>query len=203
MLDDLSPTRRRELHRAAAGLLGGGEALAHRVAAADGFDAGLAADLVARAGRERARAAQYLRWAAAVEPVRERAEASLLDAVRLLIEDGRPLLAAQLRERAESCAESPRRLLVLGMLEREAGRGEPAGRALRRAADEGTPDVVAAALTQLVTLSVDLGRGQDAVDAAARLLEMPLRQPARNTRPSGGWPSARCSSAARRRAWPG
>ncbi|HEX3260153.1 MAG TPA: AAA family ATPase [Pseudonocardia sp.] len=172
LLDDLSPTRRRTLHRAAAGLLGGGEALGHRVAAADGFDAELAADLRAQAHRERGRAAQYLRWASTVDPVRERAEQALLDAVRLLVEDGRPLLAAQLRERVEACAESPRRQLVAGMLDREAGRGEAAERALRQAADEGGPDVAAAALSQLVTLYVDLGRGPEAVAAAERLLAL-------------------------------
>src|SRR5690349_744061 len=137
VLDDLSPTRRKALHRAAAGLVGGGEALAHRVAAADGFDAELAADLRAQARREPSGAARYLRWASTVEPVRERADEALLDAVRLLVEDGRPLLAAQLRERVEACAESPRRLLVVGMLDREAGRGEAAERALRQAADDG------------------------------------------------------------------
>ena len=172
LLDDLSPTRRWTLHRAAAGLLGGGEALGHRVAAADGFDAELAADLRGQAHRERGRAAQYLRWASTVDPVRERAEQALLDAVRLLVEDGRPLLAAQLRERVEACAESPRRQLVAGMLDREAGRGEAAERALRQAADEGGPDVAAAALSQLVTLYVDLGRGPEAVAAAERLLAL-------------------------------
>jgi ATP/maltotriose-dependent transcriptional regulator MalT len=178
VLDDLSPTRRRQLHHAAAGLLGGGEALAHRVAAADGFDAALAADLVALAERERARAAQYLLWASTVEPVRERAEGFLFDGVRLLIEDGRPLRAAELRERVESSAESPRRALVVGMLEREAGRGEAAERALRRAAEEGRADVVAVALTQLITLYIDLGRGADTVDAATRLLAQPVLRPA-------------------------
>jgi ATP/maltotriose-dependent transcriptional regulator MalT len=178
VLDDLSPTRRRQLHRAAARLLGGGEALAHRVAAADGFDAALAADLGALAQRERTRAGQYLLWASTVEPVGEQAETFLLDAVRLFIDDGRALRAAELRERVESCAESPRRALVLGMLEREAGRGEAAEHALRRAAEEGPADVVVAALTQLITLYVDLGRGADTVDAATRLLAQPLLPPA-------------------------
>ncbi len=170
ILDDLSPTRRRDLHRAAAGLLGGGEALAHRVAAADGFDAALAADLQAQARREDGQAARYLLWASTVEPSREQAETFLLDAVRHYVEDGRLLRAAELRERATACADSPRRDLVLGMLDLEAGRGETAAPALRRAADEGTSDVARAALAQLVTLGVGLGRGAETIETAARLL---------------------------------
>ncbi|MBV9919450.1 MAG: AAA family ATPase, partial [Pseudonocardia sp.] len=155
--DDLSPTRGRELHRAAAELLGGAEALAHRMAATDGFDAELSAELADAAQREldvgaRERAARYWLWASAVEPVRERAERFLLDAVQELVEDGRPVRAAALRERVEACADSPRRELVRGMLDHAAGRGEAAARALRRAADEGSPDVVVAALAQLITL---------------------------------------------------
>ena len=49
---DLSPTRRRDLHRAVAGVLTPASVLAHRVAAADGVDAGLADELEAAARRE-------------------------------------------------------------------------------------------------------------------------------------------------------
>lgn len=167
VLDDLSPTRRRELHQAAAGFLGGAEALAHRVAATDAFDAGLAAELAAEAERGGAR---FLLWAAAVEPVRERAERFLLDAVRRLVDDGRPVRAAELRDRVAACAESPRRDLVLGMLDREAGRAEAAEQALRRAAES---DVAVDALGELVTLYVGLGRGEETVAAATRMLALP------------------------------
>ena len=153
------------------------------MAAADGFDAELSAELADEAQREHdvgagERAARYRLWASAVEPVRERAERFLLDAVHELVEAGRPVRAAELRERVEACADSPRRELVRGMLDHAAGRGEAAEHALRRAADEGPPDVVVAALAQLSTLYVDLGRGQDVIEAAARMLALPRLNPA-------------------------
>ena len=49
---DLSPTRRRDLHRAVAGVLTPATVLAHRVAAADGADAALADELEAAARQE-------------------------------------------------------------------------------------------------------------------------------------------------------
>ena len=203
VLDDLSPTRRRALHRAAAGLLGGGEALGHRVAAADGFDAELAADLRAQAHRERGRAAQYLRWASTVEPVRERAEQAL---ARRGAAAGRgragPLRAARAAGTRGGCAGVRRAASWWrGMLDREAGRGEAAERALRQAADEGGPHVAAAALTQLVTLYVDLGRGQEAVAAAERLLALdPAAEQAGAPRVGAGR-DVRARRA--RRGWPG
>ena len=58
---DLSPTRRRSLHGAAAQVLDAGSGLAHRVAATDGVDDGLAAELADAAGREQQRGAHALR----------------------------------------------------------------------------------------------------------------------------------------------
>ena len=51
---DLSPARRRSCMRAAAQMLDAGSSLAHRVAAADGVDDSLAAELADTAGRESA-----------------------------------------------------------------------------------------------------------------------------------------------------
>lgn len=50
--EDLSPTRRRDLHRAVASVMIPAAVLAHRVAAADGVDDGLADELEAAARRE-------------------------------------------------------------------------------------------------------------------------------------------------------
>jgi len=178
LVADLSPTRSRALHRAAAGVLGGREALAHRVAAADGADAALAADLTAEAEREvdrgsRRQAARYLLWASSVEPVRQQAERCLLDGVRLLLDDGQLVRAGELRRLVEACADSPRRDLVLGTLEAEAGHGKAAGARLRRAADDGPRDVAGASLAKLGHLYVALGRGREAVEVATRLLALP------------------------------
>ena len=68
---DLAPTRRRELHRAAAESLDAASALRHRVAAAEGIDDDLARDLdESAAGRAsegaRSMAATYLLWASSL-----------------------------------------------------------------------------------------------------------------------------------------
>jgi len=66
--DDLSPTRRQALHRAAAGQTSGAAALTHRMAAADATDDALAAEAEDSARAELARgakgaAATRLLWA--------------------------------------------------------------------------------------------------------------------------------------------
>ena len=109
---DLSPARRRSLHAAAAQMLDAGSSLAHRVAAADGVDDSLAAELADRAGREERRgartlAARYLMWASTLGSDRPTAEAHLLDAGRLLIADGQVSRATELRGRLETLRGKP------------------------------------------------------------------------------------------------
>jgi hypothetical protein len=123
---DLSPTRRRELHRAAAESLDVASALRHRVAAAEGTDDDLARDLDEwAAGRadERARsvAATYLLWASSVGSGPQLNERRILRAARLLLEDGRTARAAELRRRVQGCGQGPLRSLVLGQLAWEEG----------------------------------------------------------------------------------
>src|SRR4029453_7197350 len=143
-----SPPRRQAFHGAAADAVGTAEALTHRVAAADGPDAALAADLAAAAATEPPRAvgARYLLSAAAVASEPQRAERHLLDAVWLLVAEGQVARAAGLRDRVAECAATPKRDLVLGTLDWEAGRAGPAETALRRAVRDGDPDVAVAAL---------------------------------------------------------
>ncbi|HEX4016843.1 MAG TPA: AAA family ATPase, partial [Frankiaceae bacterium] len=83
--EDLSPTRRRDLHRSAARVLTPGSVLAHRVAAAEGTDDGLADELEAVAASARAvgatgQAARTLLWASSLTQSSERAEQRLLEA---------------------------------------------------------------------------------------------------------------------------
>ncbi len=175
LYNDLSPTRRRNLHRAAAQVLDAGSRLAHQVAAADGVDDILATELVDTAKLEEQRgarslAAQYLIWASALGSDRSGAEAYLLEAGRLLIADGQSSRAIELRVRLEGCAESPRRSLVLGMLAWEQGRSAAAERWLLEAAaplyTSATDDPVAlAALTQLGALYFTDGRATQAIEA--------------------------------------
>jgi DNA-binding CsgD family transcriptional regulator/tetratricopeptide (TPR) repeat protein len=178
---DLSPTRRRSLHRAAAQIVGAGSSLAHRVAAADGVDDSLAADLADTARREEHRgarnlAARYLMWASSVVSDRPTAEQHLLEAGRLLILDGQTLRAAGLRGRFETCADTPQRSLVLGMLAWEQGDSARAERWLIEAAglDGGRTDdpMALAALTQLGALYCTHGRGLQAIEAARLALSL-------------------------------
>ncbi len=182
LYEDLSPTRRQALHRSAAAVLGPGEALEHRLAAADTPDRELAEDLAAAAAREaergaRSLAARHLLGASSVEPDAWRAERHLLEAVRLLLADGRVERAVELRERVEACVESPLRDLVLGTLDGETGRGALAEGALRRAAGAADRHVAVAALVELGMLHALQGRGPEAVEVGHRLLASPDLSP--------------------------
>ena len=179
---DLAPTRRRELHRAAAESLDAASALRHRVAAADGIDDDLARDLdESAAGRAskgaRNLAATYLLWASSLGSGSELNERRMLRAVRLLLEDGQTARAAELRGQVEGCGEGPLRSLVLGQLAWEEGASVPAESWLIEASKPaGRPgsggEVAAAALGHLGTLYHTQGRGKEAIDAATRLLAL-------------------------------
>jgi len=179
---DLAPTRRRELHRAAAESLDAAAALRHRVAAADGIDDDLARDLdesaAGRAGKgARNVAATYLLWASSLGSDPQPNERRVLQAARLLLEDGQTARAAELRGRVEGCGEGPLRSLVLGQLAWEEGASVPAESWLIEASksaggSEPEGEVGAAALSHLGTLYHTQGRGREAIDAATRLLAL-------------------------------
>lgn len=91
--DDLSPARRRAVHLAAAQVLGSTAAFAHRVAAADGPNEQLAAELADTAESELAHgiakdAAEHLFWSAALEPDVPQRQRRLLRAQELLLISG-------------------------------------------------------------------------------------------------------------------
>ena len=179
---DLAPTRRRELHRAAAESLDAASALRHRVAAAEGIDDDLARELdESAAGRAsegaRSMAATYLLWASSLGSGSQLNERRVLGAARLLLEDGQTTGAAELRERVERCSEGPLRSLVLGQLAWEEGASVPAESWLIEASKpaggpEPDGEVAAAALGHLGTLYYTQGRGQEAIDVATRLLAL-------------------------------
>ena len=179
---DLAPTRRRELHRAAAESLDAASALRHRVAAAEGTDDDLARDLdesaAGRAGEgARSVAATYLLWASSVGSGPQPNERRVLRAARLLLEDGQTARAAELRGRVEGCGEGPLRSLVLGQLAWEEAASAPAESWLIEASKPaGGPEpggeAAAAALGHLGTLYQTQGRGKEAIDAATRLLAL-------------------------------
>lgn len=171
---DLSPTRRQAVHRAAAVRLGAAEALAHRVAAADGPDPVLVADLLDAAAAESARgaravAARDLLWASSLETDPAAAERHLLDAATALLAEGQTARVDALRERIAGCA-GPRRDLVLGALDWETGDARAAEQALHRAAAADDPAVSAEARARLGTLFMTQARGPEAIDVATGLL---------------------------------
>jgi DNA-binding CsgD family transcriptional regulator len=179
---DLAPTRRRELHQAAAESLDAASALRHRVAAAEGIDDDLARDLdesaAERVGRgARSVAATYLLWASSLGSDPQLNERRVLRAARWLLEDGQTARAAELRGRVEGCGEGPLRSLVLGPLAWEEAASTPAESWLieaSKSAGGSEPDgeVAAAALGHLGTLYYTQGRGKEAIEAATRLLAL-------------------------------
>jgi DNA-binding CsgD family transcriptional regulator len=183
---DLSPTRRRDLHRAAAGVLTPSAVLAHRVAAADGADDGLADELEAAARREKdaensALEARNLLWASSLSQTPEQAERRLLAATWALIDSGQTAQAATLRDQLEACRESPTRSLLLGTIDWELGNAVEAERSFRRAAVEGEKagDRVSAgwAWVRLGELYSTETRADEAISAAERALSLAPNEP--------------------------
>jgi DNA-binding NarL/FixJ family response regulator len=178
---DLSPTTRRDLHRAVAAVLTPGTVLAHRVAAADGVDDGLADELESAARRElhggtAAVGARNLLWASSLSGSSEQAERRLLEAVRALLDSSQILEASGLRGRVEACGDSPTRSLVLGVMDWELGEAARAEGRLQEAALAATSSADWAcagwAWAQLAEIYATQSRAQDTIDAANRALAL-------------------------------
>ncbi len=182
--EDLPPTRRRDLHRAAARVLTPGSVLSHRVAASDGADDGLADELEAVAESARAvgatgQVARTLLWASSLTESSERAERRLLQATLAYLDSGQTAQAAGLRAQVQVCQASPLRDLVLGLIEWEVGDAAAATRHLLRAvehpaAGEDRP-TLARSWAQLAEVHVVAGRAQAALDAAERAVALAVR----------------------------
>jgi DNA-binding CsgD family transcriptional regulator len=182
---DLAPSRRQELHRAAAEAIGG-RALAHRVAAADMADDALADELEVIAedeahGHHFGTAAAHLLSASQLTSAPEEAEARLLRAARMLLAAGQTGQVNALRPRLEECPPSPARSLVLGMVAWDHGEPVLAEKLLTEAAGLGSgkelgpgdvaeTETAADALAQLSVIYVAQVRAREAVDAAAAAL---------------------------------
>ena len=174
--DDLSPTRRQALHRAAAENVGRVAGWPHRVAAADTTDDELADELERGAVDETGRgalglAAKYLLWAVPLTSARPVADDRLLRGARLLLADGQFDRVGELAETIRSCDASPLRDLVLGSYAYETGDAETAQRLLTRAAGEDAdPSVRADANIRLSSIYVLRGEPrQQALAAEAAL----------------------------------
>lgn len=179
--EDLSPSRRRDLHRAAATALPTIPALAHRVAAADGADDGLADELEAAARAEIETGAlelgsRHFLWASSLSGQSERAERRLAEAAWALLGRGQVRRAVDLRAPVEACRDSALRSLVLGMMDWEQGEGAKAERWLLHATtvahDTGDETLVARAWAELGAIYATEGRAEEAVAAAEASLRI-------------------------------
>lgn len=139
--DDLGAAYRRELHRRAAGLLGGEVALRHRIAAADGPDPRLAADLAAaaqeelRLGRIPVAAAQLRTCVDLTPPGPERGP-RLLSAVEALLIAGDAVAAAEYADEVSAGQGTPWWDYVAGEQAMVAGRITESRKLFRRALDD-------------------------------------------------------------------
>jgi DNA-binding CsgD family transcriptional regulator len=137
---DLGAERRRRLHLRAATIVEGQEALAHRVAAADGPDAELAADLSSAAATAAAAgnlllAARYLQHAAAMTGRGPERDERTLSAFEVLVRTSDVAAAGAIRPMIEQLPTSPRRDTALGQLALLAARPGDAEALLRAAWD--------------------------------------------------------------------
>jgi DNA-binding CsgD family transcriptional regulator len=189
---DLSPTRRRDLHRAVAGVLAPvsglapASVLAHRVAAADGADPALADELEAAARREltggaAGLGARDLLWASSLSATSDQVEHRLLQAVRAMIDSRQTTQAAALRDQLESCPDSPSRDMLLGVLDWEQGHPAGAEHWLRRAAtnvaSSADREPVGWAWAHLGEIFAIQGRADEAIDAANHALAVGAGEP--------------------------
>ena len=137
---DLGAERRRRMHLRAAAIVGGQEALAHRVAAAVGPDAELASDLCAAAAADADAgqlllAARYLEQAAAVTARGPDRDERALSAFELLVRAADVAAAEAARPVIEQLPASARRDTALGQLALLAARPGDAQALLRAAWD--------------------------------------------------------------------
>jgi DNA-binding CsgD family transcriptional regulator len=178
--EDLSPWRRRNLHLACADLTSGSSALAHRVAASQGADDDLAAELDTTAEDDIAAgrltvAVEHLLWASRVASTPERRETALLRAVECLIYAGDIPRAQSLSNEVLACRDSPRRSFVIGSLTAAAGRLSEAEALLRDVmvhpdfAEHSELEGPVAAM--LAITCAFLGNGADAIAWSERALE--------------------------------
>ena len=178
--DDLSPSRRRQLHLQCAKLTSGTASLPHRVAATAGADDALAAELAA-VGEEQATrgsvtaAAEQLLWAWRIAGSSELRERTLLRGAHYLMLAGDFPRALTLREAILSCSDGPYKSYMVAVLTLAMGQPAEAAEALQEMLDQ--PDfsedleLFGPVSATLAVVSAILGRGDQAVAWARRALD--------------------------------
>ncbi|HXA61888.1 MAG TPA: AAA family ATPase [Streptosporangiaceae bacterium] len=178
--DGLTPERRRALHAGAATVVGTAASWAHRVAAADAADPGLA-DELERSGMDEAAngrsalAATRLLWASSLSDNREDRERRLLTACAQSLLTQQPGWSAKVRQQVEDCSPGPLRSCVLGALDMMTGRLPTAEVHLTQAWQDASARpkadwVTVLAGTFLANFNLWNGRGAQAVEVARRTL---------------------------------
>lgn len=180
--DAIEPERRRVLHGRAAAVVGTAASWAHRVAAADGTDPALAAELEQSAmaeatGGRNTLAATRLMWASGLSDVREDRERRLLTACAQSLLTMQPVTAAKLRTQVQDCAPGPLRSCVLGVMDMLDNRFTDAEEQLTQAWDQALADpdsgwVAVLAGTFLTVIMIRHCRGADTVDVAGKTLAL-------------------------------
>jgi DNA-binding CsgD family transcriptional regulator len=175
----LAADRRRELHARAVTLVDGASGWAHRVAALDRPDEGLAGELERLAGGEAADgrltlAATHLQWASDISPAQNDRERRLLTAA-LHLTLGEEVRGAALREAVEASAPSPLRSCVLGTMAFSAGQPRQAellfSQALTQTQDDpGSQPLAAMISNRLSGTYTVLGDGQKVMTFARQAL---------------------------------
>ncbi len=177
--NDLSPATRRRLHLAAVPVVPAGAATAHRVAAADGPDPDLAAELANSAEAALARghapeAALQLIWSAELEPSRADADERLLRAVELLLVSGDVAGAMRHEPAVRGCRDSAHRTYVLGTLAAAGGDLSAARTAFEQVATPqlcaADPQLYARAGGSLALIEIMLGAPDRAIERAGAAL---------------------------------
>ena len=174
--DDLGPATRGRLHARAAAVVGEPDALAHRVAAADGPDPALVALLVERAGEDAraarpGQAADRLLAAAQLSPPGTARDDLVLDAVDLLLRAGEVSEAAEYTERIAAMPDTQQRRLVQARVAWMDGRHDEA-EALAHSAwgHGGQSAVIGSAAVMLAQLRILRDDGAGAAHWAERAL---------------------------------
>lgn len=197
--DDLSPTRRSDLHLRWAEHSSGPDALAHRAAASHGNDDALAAELALSAeaevaGGRLAAGIERLLWAARIAADRDRRERALLRAVECTLLAGDVPAATSHRDDVLRCADSPHRSFTIGILAAAEGRLAEAADLFREVVARPDfalhPELEGPLASSLALVYALLGRVDEATVWAQRALDGPgsgptIRVTARQARAIG------------------
>ncbi len=175
--NDMSLTRRRALHLAAAATASDEAALDHRAAAAYEYDAELAGELEAVAARDAAGgrtslAARRLRQAAALSAGAQDRDRRVLMATEVLFGAGMMAAGRMLADDVRACRESAYRSFVLGCIAFAEGRVADGESLVTAAAEQpdGPGDLAARAAAAAGTARMLMGRWEGAVAACTAAL---------------------------------